>query len=386
MILSRWQTEKLGTLVSFKTGKLDSNAATSHGAYPFFTCSRETYRTDTFSFDTECVLLAGNNANGIYPIKFFKGKFDAYQRTYVIQSLNTERLNNRFLYYALQFQLDHLRRISTGSATKFLTLTILNDLSIPLPPIKTQQKISAFISAYDDLIENNTNRIRILEDALRIFYHKRIAKEIASSSQINVPDGWNIKSLGEIAYESRRSINISQIDPNTAYVGLEHIPRRSIALYDWGSAKDVQSMKLRFDKGDILFGKIRPYFHKVSIAPIAGVCSSDAIVIKPKKPEHYALTLCCVSSDEFILEATQTSQGTKMPRANWDVLKKFPVVVPSQPSLSRFNNIIMDFVAQIENLSMKNRLLRQTRDLVIPKLILREIDVSDLEIVMGELN
>ena len=71
---SEWRTVRLGERVSFVTGKLDSNAATANGKYPFFTCSRETFRTDTFSFDTECVLLAGNNAEGIFPIKIFSGK------------------------------------------------------------------------------------------------------------------------------------------------------------------------------------------------------------------------------------------------------------------------------------------------------------------------
>src|SRR3989442_863437 len=117
------KVSKLGDLVSFKTGKLDSNAAKPNGAYPFFTCSQETLRTDTYSFDTECVLLAGNNANGIYPLKYYSGKFDAYQRTYVIRSLDPRRLLNRYLYYALRLELELLKSISTGAATKFLTLT-----------------------------------------------------------------------------------------------------------------------------------------------------------------------------------------------------------------------------------------------------------------------
>lgn len=72
---------KLSELVSFKTGKLNSNAAVLNGKYPFFTCSQETYLTNTYSFDCECCLLGGNNANGVYPLKYYNGKFDAYQRT-----------------------------------------------------------------------------------------------------------------------------------------------------------------------------------------------------------------------------------------------------------------------------------------------------------------
>ena len=154
---------KLKDFVSFKTGKLNSNAATLDGPYPFFTCSQETFRTDTFSFDTECVLLGGNNANGIYPLKYFSGKFDAYQRTYIIEPLDRKKLDTRYLFYALRPTLELMKSISTGAATKFLTLTILNDIEIAYHQhIDAQRKIASILSAYDDLIENNMRRINIL--------------------------------------------------------------------------------------------------------------------------------------------------------------------------------------------------------------------------------
>ena len=131
---SKWDKVKLGDIVTFKTGKLNSNAATPNGTYPFFTCSQETFRTDTYSFDTDCVLLGGNNANGIYPIKYFSGKFDAYQRTYIIRALDEQNLSNRYLFFALKPKLELLKSISTGAATKFLTLTILKDIDFNLPP------------------------------------------------------------------------------------------------------------------------------------------------------------------------------------------------------------------------------------------------------------
>ncbi|MGB7708299.1 MAG: restriction endonuclease subunit S [Microcoleus sp.] len=148
-----WITDKLGNLVSFKTGKLNSNAATPNGKDQFFTCSQEIFKTDTYSFDTECVILGGNNANGIYPLKYYSGKFDAYQRTYVIRSINPNKLKIRYLYYALQLKLDLLRSISTGAATKFLTLTILTDIGLEVPPPHIQDKIVAILSAYDRLME-----------------------------------------------------------------------------------------------------------------------------------------------------------------------------------------------------------------------------------------
>ena len=100
---------------SIKTGKLNSEAAVSNGIYPFFTCSQETYRTNTFSFDQEAVLLAGNNASAVYPLKLFQGKFDAYQSTYVITSTN-ELVSNKQLYFILKQQLNEFKGISSGTA------------------------------------------------------------------------------------------------------------------------------------------------------------------------------------------------------------------------------------------------------------------------------
>ncbi|HLW01387.1 MAG TPA: hypothetical protein VKT82_22215 [Ktedonobacterales bacterium] len=190
--------------------------------------------------------------------------------------------------------------------------------------------------------------------------------------------------LGDIAQEIRRGINPETIDPETPYFGLEHLPRKSIALADWGTVSEVQSTKLAFKKGEILFGKIRPYFHKVGVAPIDGVCSTDAIVIVPRDAEYFGLVLCCVSSEDFVGHATQTSQGTKMPRADWDVLVQYPVVLPPSGLASQFNALVHDNVASIQNLIFRNRNLRQTRDMLLPKLISGEVDVEKVEIEIVE--
>ena len=142
-----WETVNLSEIVDIKTGKLDSNAAVESGKYPFFTCSPETFRIDDYAFDAEAILLAGNNANGIFPIKHYSGKFNAYQRTYVITVKNSSTLYLKYLYYQLTTQLSLLQEFSIGSATKFLTIRILNPLKIPLPPLTEQRAIAEILSA-----------------------------------------------------------------------------------------------------------------------------------------------------------------------------------------------------------------------------------------------
>jgi type I restriction enzyme S subunit len=156
-----WEVKKFSSLVNYKTGKLNSNAAILDGEYPFFTCSRETYRTNTYSFDCECVLLAGNNANAIYPIKYFNGKFDAYQRTYVITEKNRDEITPSFLFYCLEIRLNQLKSLSTGSATRFLTKGILDNLDLLVPPAKLMAKfdnmVLVLLNSQGNLNKRNKN-------------------------------------------------------------------------------------------------------------------------------------------------------------------------------------------------------------------------------------
>ena len=149
----------LGEISTIKTGKLNSEAAVINGIYPFFTCSQETYRTNTFSFDQEAVLLAGNNASAIYPLKIYCGKFDVYQRTYVISS-NNRFVSNKQLYFVLKQQLNEFKGISSGTTTKFLTMKILTPLPVVIAP---EDIATSFINITNKIFETIFQNQREIE-------------------------------------------------------------------------------------------------------------------------------------------------------------------------------------------------------------------------------
>ena len=126
------------------TGKLDSNASVEKGAYPFFTCSKELLRIDTYAFDQEALLLAGNNAAGKYDVKYYAGKFNAYQRTYVL-SLK-ENWSYRLFQYQLEDKLEYLQQQSLGGLTEYLTLKILGELEFVIPPEELQSEFEIFVT------------------------------------------------------------------------------------------------------------------------------------------------------------------------------------------------------------------------------------------------
>jgi type I restriction enzyme, S subunit len=267
---------------------------------------------------------------------------------------------------------------------------VLHTIPVCRPPLLTQQKIAAILSTYDELIENNTRRIALLEEMAQRSYREWFVEfrypghegvPLVESEAGLIPEGWHWRTLSDLAQERRRSVDPRSLAGDVPYFGLEHLPERSIALSEWGRASDVASTKNVFEVGDILFGKIRPYFHKVGPPPVAGVCSTDAIVIRPRDESLKGLVLAVVSSETFVQHAVQTSQGTKMPRANWRVLERYPVPVPPCGELREIFEAHMNATVRlIHNFTLGSRSLRATRDLLLPRLISGEIDVEHLDI------
>ena len=150
--------ESLGKFVDITTGKLDANAAIEGGQYPFFTCSKEVFAINKHAFDCEAILLAGNNAVGDFNVKHYNGKFNAYQRTYVITVNKENRILYRYLYFQLLNSLKEFKLRSVGTGTKFLKLGMIKDLQIPLPSISEQQSIVAKL----DTLSTETEKLEAI--------------------------------------------------------------------------------------------------------------------------------------------------------------------------------------------------------------------------------
>ena len=188
---------------------------------------------------------------------------------------------------------------------------------------------------------------------------------------------WNTGVLGDIAINIRRTIKSEEIELDTPYIGLEHMPRASIALTEWGNANEVKSNKYFFMEGELLFGKLRPYFHKVGIAPVNGVCSTDILVITPKSPSWYAFVVFQLSSSELINFTTATSTGTKMPRTNWSDIASFEVSLPPTKIVEKFNEIFKPMASRMQANIMQSNTLIKIRNSLIPNLMTGKIDLSD---------
>lgn len=402
MATSEWIPTKLDELGYVGRGKSrhrPRNAAFLYGGpYPFFQTgdikAANFYLTDysqTYSEQglaqsklwkpgTLCITIAANIAESA--ILGIEGCFPDSVVGFVPEP---DKADVRFIKYYLEILKLRMQNISHGATQDNLSLDKLLSFDFLVPPLPIQRRIAGILSAYDELIENSQRRIKILESMARALYrewfvhfrfpgHESVPRVPSPLGEI--PKGWEIKKLGDVAEDMRRNVMKGELKVPRPYVGLEHIPRRSLALDAWETATELGSNKLEFKKGEVLFGKIRPYFHKVSVAPFDGLCSADTIVVRARRPEHYAVVVACVASDAFVAEASATANGAKMPRANWEVLEKFPVVIPNGEVATQFSELFADSIAHQQTLIFQIQNLRRTRDLLLPRLLSGQIDVE----------
>jgi type I restriction enzyme, S subunit len=313
----------------------------------------------------------------------------------------------RFISYLLQ-TLD-FSAYSDKAAVPGVNRNHLHMASVRVPGIKEQQAIAHILGTLDDKIELNRRMNETLESMAQAIFKSwfvdfdpvrakssgrqppGLARHIADvfpdafdeSELGEIPKGWRVGVFGEVAENPRRGVSPSELDPGTPYIALEHMPRRRIALDQWGIADDVASGKFRFRKGDILFGKLRPYFHKVGVAPLNGVCSTDILVVSPRSQAWFGFVMGHVSSVEFVNHTDATSTGTKMPRTNWSDMSRYDLVIPSEPVMGTFSRIIHPVIERIIANTHETRTLAALRDTLLPKLISGELRVPDAERIVG---
>lgn len=300
---------------------------------------------------------------------------------------NVEVIDPKYLYYWFKspiFQ-QSVNQTKSGVAQSFLSLGMIGSLPCYYPnSLPIQKKIAAILSAYDDLIENNLKQIRLLEEMAQITYQEwfvRLKFPNHENTHIDettgLPISWEYKKLGEHVELIKDSVLPENLD-NIRYIGLEHIPRKSIVLSEYGNSDNVNSLKLIIQKGDILFGKIRPYFHKVGVALFDCISSTDIIVMRAIEKQLHGIILQNVFSENFVKAAVQSSNGTKMPRASWDVLKNYQIIIPEKTVLTQFAEMSDNIISTISNLANQNQRLKEARDILLPRLMTGKITVDDL--------
>ena len=378
------------------------------GPYPYYGASGVVDHVDGFLFDGEYLLIAEDGENlrtRTTPVAFMaRGKFWVNNHAHIVRG-NSEA-DTRFLMYALATS--DISGYLTGSTMPKLTQGNMNRIPLLTPPLPEQRAIAHILGTLDDKIELNRRMCETLEAMARALFKSwfvdfdpvraksegrdpSLPKPLADlfpdsfedSALGEIPKGWEVGTLGAVAEHPRRSVRPSEIDPQTPYIALEHMPQRCIALAEWEFGDGLESNKFRFNRGEILFGKLRPYFYKVGVAPLDGVCSTDIVVIRPKAEAWFGFVLGHASSVKFVDHTDAGSTGTKMPRTSWGEMARYQVAMPPEPVAGAFSKRIQPAVDRIIEAIHESRALAGMRDALLPKLISGELRIEDAERFIG---
>ena len=364
--MTEWKTYKLGDIAKFQTGKLNSNAAVENGKYPFFTCSPNTLAIDNYAFDKEAILLAGNNAEGNFSIKYYKGKFNAYQRTYIIETYN-DICDIKFLFYALKLCLQQFKLMSQGTSTKFLTAVILNNFEISLPGLEVQRRIAGILGAIDDKIENNrciNTNLELQAQALfdKIFFDDNDAERNPLSDYADINPTRTLRQ-GVVA----------------RYIEMANLPTRGSFPSDWSYKSYGGGCK--FANGDTIMARITPCLENGKTAYIdfleeqeVAFGSTEYIVISAKSGYCPALFYFLARNKEFVDYAVGHMNGSSgRQRVSGADIANFPMPHITLEESNKFAEIAMPIMDVIRNNSLENRHLATLRDTLLPKLMNGEI-------------
>ncbi|MFM5576448.1 restriction endonuclease subunit S [Aeromonas sp. 602200] len=320
---------------------------------------------------------------------------------------NSKIVSSDYLYYFFSSPVGRelMGTILRQVAVSGITGSDLMELDIYCPDISTQKRIAHLFSALDDRIallrETNATLEAIAQALFKSWFvdfdpvHARargeqpagLPPEVAAlfpdsfeeSALGMIPKGWDVGVLGDVAETSRKQIKPEQLSAETLYVGLEHIPRKQLGLDSWGTAGELASAKSAFERNDILFGKLRPYFHKVVIAPFEGVCSTDILVCKAKQTAYHHYVAMHLFSDELIAYADRLSNGAKMPRINWKDLAAYEVAIPPSEVAEQFYILIEPMIARMLANVEQAQTLANLRDTLLPRLISGQLRLPDTE-------
>ncbi|MCC6334283.1 MAG: restriction endonuclease subunit S [Myxococcales bacterium] len=312
----------------------------------------------------------------------------------------------RWVQYALQTgparEYIQTRLNTTVQAT--LNLGDVTTLPIPMPPRETRERILRILGALDDKIELNRKMNATLEAMARALFKswfvdfdpvrakaegrapsrmdaetpKLFPSELVESELGLIPKGWTIGHVGHVATNRRDAVHPKEVQPGSVYVGLEHLARGRVFFEQTGTPDSLESLKAQFSEGEVLFGKLRPYFKKVAIAPCAGICSTDILVLSPR-PNATGFVALVAASDPFIEHAVALSDGTRMPRTSWDQLTRFELVVPSDAVLYAFEDRVVEGFRRAEAARQESATLARLRDELLPRLLSGDLPVDAAE-------
>ncbi|MBK0332067.1 restriction endonuclease subunit S [Brachybacterium sp. MASK1Z-5] len=349
-----WQTEghRVVSALNIKNGRVDSNDHHYISSQMYDKWMRVPLRAGDVLLTSEAP--AGEVAYISEDVDWAIG-----QRLFALRG-KAGILNGRYLSYLLRGgPVRHqLMSRTTGTTVAGIRQSELVKINLDLPPFDIQMEVAETLGAFDDKIESNRREVAVGESLIRAIVESTLD---SSEGRVGV--------LSDYCTLVKAPVKAEMIASNDNYFGLEHMPRGSIFLSRWDKAEGLASNKTKFQRGDVLFGKLRPYFKKVGIAPVDGVCSTDILAVRPRDPRDLALVAVIASSSALIDSVTAGATGTRMPRASWKDLASWSVPLITTTERAALSERTSPMIERLVQLTFESHRLAALRDVLLPELI-----------------
>lgn len=354
----------LGDLVNIKTGKLDANASAVDGAYPFFTCSKEPLRISTYSYDCECVLVAGN---GDLNVKYYNGKFDAYQRTYIITENGSGKLYIPYLYYFMEGYIEELRKQSIGGVIKYIKLGNLTDARMELPNLKKQKNIVEELDKVNSIIKLRNEELRELDYLIKARFVENFGDPVAN------PMKWPVKKLKELSVQinsgnTPKGGSENYVEEGITFFRSQNVWKDRLEMTDIAYINDETHERMKrssLKHGDILItktGRINTENSSLGRAAIYDGEDDKANVnghvyfIRLKEGVNNKFVLRILVSPEYRdLIRSVCVGGIDKRQLNKEHIEDFPIICP--PS-----DMVNDYVAFVEQVNKSKTAVQKSLD------------------------
>ena len=293
---------------------------------------------------------------------------------------NPVLLDKTFFFYYLKYYTPLWLSGTNGATMVHITKASMEKKKLYLPTLPQQQKIASILSAYDSQIEINQKRIKLLEQMAENLYKEwfvrfRFPGYETAEFEDGLPKGWRCGKLKNIAQDSGKSEKKDNRDKYPAYVPIDCIGSHSMVLGSMDSIENAESSLVSFKKTDILFGAMRPYFHKVIMAPFSGLTRSTCFVISPKNESYRYFLYLLLFQKSSIDYATTICVGSTMPYTVWKDYSRMPIVIPTEDIVIRFAKVVKPIIDSIESIYFCNNYLVKQRDLLLPRLMSGKLSI-----------
>jgi len=388
-IPSDWETVKLGKICEIRTGKKDVDEGNPNGKYPFFSCSREINYSDTYSFDTEAILIAGNGDVG--NTRIYKGKFEAYQRTYVLNKFRNGDIH--FLHYGILFGLKKkLLKDKSGSTMPYVKKGDLESFEIPLPSLPEQKKIVYVLDNIQKITriqEKIIGKTKELKGSLmkKLFMEGMRGEKLKETEIGKMPMSWGVKELKEVVEKSVQINPKEWSNKRIKYIDVSSVSSETFKIVNSKEyyGKDAPSRaRKKIKTNDIIFATVRPYLRRLALVPIEfddEICSTAFCVIRADNKKGDPIFLFSyIMSNNFINRVTSLQTGANYPAVSDKEVFKQKIPIPLLKEQREIAEILQTVDQKIEIEQKKKSLYDELFKTMLNKLMTREIKTDNLKI------